>query len=258
METFTAKMMACFTPNPEFISLYNSIIDEYISGRSKNPQFGEGVYDEVADLVHDLNQNKSLSDTMSRRKTLYLFDTSPNDQKPFIDQLRANSKTILEHELAKWFGEKSVYDTLINSDGDNTALLLQYFSYTLYSQHLTLAKEKPNSLYLTISPGKELKNWLLKIGKKDIKIVLNILKDPSINDFESISTVVVETSVSHEQEIDSFLREHMDDLMLYERLAWLGNIELTVPELQWPSNLNQLDVFKTWFEIKSYDDIVKL
>ncbi|VEB36358.1 Uncharacterised protein [Legionella sainthelensi] len=255
MSLLTSRMMATFTPQDLFIDLYGSIMAEY-----NQKTHNAGAYDELAEIVERANEEGILSAIMRHEKTLYLFPVTATTQKDdFLLQLTNNSKQILQYEFKKWFGPKKVYDALMPQDQEITQILSQYFSYLFFVHHLSFANGRSNCLYLTITPGKKLTDWLMKIGKKDIKPLLNLIKNKhAVSYFDSITTIVVETSVTAKDEMNQFLKEHIDTLIKYEHIAWLGTLEIEDPQLQWPSNLKDLDVFNEWFQTEIYDDVVLL
>lgn len=254
MSVFTSKMMAAFTPTDVFINLYDWIMKEY--ERKPHPS---GAYDELAKMVEHASEEDILSKIMRDKKTLYLFPETHSEKDDFSLQFASNSKQILQHEFKKWFGASEVYNTLMPIKEETTQVLLKYFSYNFFVHHLSFSHRQSNCLYLAISAGKKLTEWLIKIGKQDTKAVLNLIKNkPPIPFFDSITTIIVKTSVADKEQINLFLQEHIDTIIRHEHIAWLGNIEFEDPKLQWPSNLNDLDAFNEWFKTEIYDDIVWL
>lgn len=259
METFSAQMSVSLTPEHGFINFYNSIMLSYLEQRKQQGDKEPSEYDQLAETVIDMSED-NMQNIIAKSHSLYIFPQS-NSSQSFDpnDFYKQKSNYILNHEFVKWFGTEKIAKLLISETVENTEAFLRYFfSLTFFSLQLDLSHQKKDSLYLAISPGKCLKKWLSEFEQYDMKTKLNLLKDKPSVLFDSCTTFVVKTDILNHDDIDLFLEKNINTIIKYERMAWVGNVDVSEDKLQWPSDLNELSTFKNWFNIKVYDDSCQL
>lgn len=260
MEIFSAQMTASVTPKNTFINFYNSVMLNYLEKRKQQVDAESSVYDELAEAVISMSEDQSINKIIAKSSSLYVLPQG-DPSLPFNveDFFKRTSKSMLKHELVKWFGTDEIADLLISEMIEGPEEFLQNcFSITFFSFHLDLSYESKDSLYLAIYPGEYLKIWLTEQVNYDMKTKLNLLQNKPSELFDSYTTFVVKTNTSTSENIELFLEKNVDTIIQYERMAWIGNSETDDNALQWPNNLNDLTIFRKWFHIDVYEDIFYL
>ena len=260
MELFSARMSVSVKPKESFINYCNAIMSGYLEKRKQSSDIERSAYDELADNVIKAIEDHSIYDIIAKSNSLYILPENSSAQPFNLDDFfRKDSQSLLNHEFTKWFGTEIIADLLLSETVENKGVFLKnFFTLVFYSFYLDLSKDKKDSLYVVISPGKEFKKWLVAIARPDMKVSLNLIKDTPSDMFDSFTSFVVKTNVVQHDDLDSFIQNNIDTILEYQRMAWIDNIEIFDDKLKWPSDMNMLTTFKKWFHINIYEDIYNL
>lgn len=251
METFSARMTVTVAPNHSFLNFYKSIMHSYLEERKQQANKESSEYDQFAETVIDSSEEQ-MQNIIAKSHSLYILPQNSTSQPFYPNDFY---KEILNYEFVKWFGTEKIASALITGIVENVEIFLQNcFSLTYFSLLLDFSHTKKDSLYLAISPAKSFKKWLTGMAQMDMRTRLNLLKDKPSTLFDSFTTFILKTDLLNHDDIDSFLEKNINTIIQYERMAWIGNIDASESQLQWPSDLQDLSTFKNWFNIKVYDD----